>query len=108
MIRDGVNGSGGSGNGEDVWPGMIQYLFDSSSLPWTNIQNPGNVWQALRAYNSGHVSPSGNLDEASEGSTNAYVNDVANRLVGWDGSGSGCVQVRCGLRPQSDCTGGTT
>ena len=105
MIRDGITGSGSGSSGEDVWPGMTQYLFESSSLTWTNIKQPGNVWEALRAYNSGHVSTSGNLDEASEGTTKAYVNDIANRLVGWDGTGDGCVQVRCGLRPESDCKG---
>ena len=105
MIRDGINGSGGEAGSADVWPGITQYLYQSASMGWTNIRNPGNPYEAFRAYNSGHVRPSGNLDEISGGSTSSYVNDIANRLMGWDGSGSGCAQAKCGLRPQSDCAG---
>ncbi|PSN69192.1 hypothetical protein BS50DRAFT_335222 [Corynespora cassiicola Philippines] len=40
-------------------------------------------YRALKIYNSGNVG-SGNLVEATSG-TRCYVNDVANRLLGWDG-----------------------
>lgn len=59
-----------------------------------------NPYQALRAYNSGECSTGGNLNCAQYG-TPSYVNDIANRLIGWDGTNS--PQSKCGF-PAAGCT----
>ena len=102
MIKHGVEGTGDVTAGG--YPGLSHYIHTPETVSWANIVNPGNPFEACRAYNSGHLHKSGNLDKAYQGSTSAYVNDIANRLTGqWDGSGNGCVQVACGLKPQSGC-----
>ncbi|KAI9829149.1 MAG: hypothetical protein M1832_000172 [Thelocarpon impressellum] len=75
MIKDGTQGTAQGG-------GLVQILNDAST--------GGNVYVALRKYNSGVVDES-NLSLAL-GATASYVSDMANRLVGWDGaSRAGCV-----------------
>jgi len=49
------------------------------------INSNGNLYQALRIYNSGKFDPN-NLS-AGNGATPSYVSDMANRLMGWVGSG---------------------
>lgn len=44
-------------------------------------------YKAARIYNSGSIASSGDLSDG-EGATNCYSSDVANRLLGWIGSGS--------------------
>ncbi|KAL1587997.1 hypothetical protein WHR41_03190 [Cladosporium halotolerans] len=48
----------------------------------------GQPYTAARSYNSGSVATDGNLYEAKWG-TASYANDIANRLIGWDGIGKG-------------------
>ena len=64
MIKDGVTGTS-SGDG------LVQL-----------INQYGDPWKAARAYNSGSIAPSGNLNDGN-GATASYVMDVANRLRGW-------------------------
>ncbi|MCJ1476251.1 hypothetical protein MMC13_004917 [Lambiella insularis] len=66
MIQDGTQGTKGNG---PRYHGLVQ---------WINIY--GNLYKALRAYNSGSVDES-NLDNAFE-ATPSYVSDLANRLLG--------------------------
>jgi hypothetical protein len=66
--------------------GLVGYLNMPSSLSWTNNPAPGNLYTALRCYNSGKI-VSDNLDTVEYG-TASYVNDIANRLHGWDGNDS--------------------
>lgn len=86
MIREGVQGTTTGGPTGQGGPGFAQFL--SGGLDWTNDPQPGNPYTAARAYNSGEVAEGGDLDSVKWGKR-AYVNDVANRLVGWDGRGRG-------------------
>ncbi|MCJ1464303.1 hypothetical protein MMC07_002916 [Pseudocyphellaria aurata] len=45
--------------------------------------NHGNIYAALRVYNSGSIAPSGDLSDPKSVGTPKYVSDVANRLHGW-------------------------
>ncbi|KAF3921021.1 hypothetical protein AA313_de0200378 [Arthrobotrys entomopaga] len=49
----------------------------------------GNYYKAFRAYNSGSISPDGNLSNGN-GATPCYVSDIANRLTGWTLAPSSC------------------
>jgi len=53
------------------------------------VNQYGDYYTAFRAYNSGSVSPDGNLN-APMGATPCYVNDIANRMLGWADGASGC------------------
>ena len=53
------------------------------------INQYGNYWSALRAYNSGSIAASGDLSDAN-GATKCYVTDIANRLTGWTFAKSSC------------------
>ena len=64
MVRDGTQGTS-SGDG------LVQL-----------INKYGNIWSAARAYNSGSIASSGDLNNGN-GATASYVNDIANRLTGW-------------------------
>ncbi|KAF8323959.1 hypothetical protein DL93DRAFT_2070113 [Clavulina sp. PMI_390] len=86
MVRDGTEGT-------SQGPGYVQYLDGGSAYAYTNC-NLGNPYDAARAYNTGSCSTSGNLHCARYG-TASYVNDVANRLIGWNGNGS--PQGACGF-----------
>lgn len=68
MIRDGTEGTA-------TGPGLKQLI----------AQYQGNVYEAVRAYNSGSVNTA-NLSDGL-GATDSYVSDVANRLQGhiWPG-----------------------
>lgn len=89
MIREGVQGAttgGPTGHGE---PGYVQFLtHESSELGWVKNPEAGNPYTAARAYNSGSVADDGNLDKV-EWETKGYANDIADRLIGWDGHGNG-------------------
>jgi len=91
MIYDGTIGTnGGYGLAQDMDD-------DGSHYPWQTNPYHGNPYAAARVYNSGHVEPSGNLDQAQWG-TPSYVNSIANRLLGWDGSNRGFVEKQiCGF-----------
>ncbi|MCJ1249408.1 hypothetical protein MMC30_006632 [Trapelia coarctata] len=84
MIVDGTQGT-------LAGPGLVQ-LFNGQG-----VATKGNLWNVLRAYNSGCV----NFNNLSDGTsaTASYVSDVANRLLGWNGygnGGSGCGLVSAG------------
>ena len=91
MIYDGTIGTnGGYGLAQDMDD-------DGTHYPWQTNPYHGNPYAAARVYNSGHVEPSGNLDQAQWG-TPSYVNSIANRLLGWDGSNRGFVEKQiCGF-----------
>lgn len=95
MIEDGVQGTSSG-------PGLVQYMGTDPSYAYTNNRWPNNPFSAARCYNSGSVDPSGNLDDAEWG-VRSYANDVANRLLGWDGLDTGCAQLKCGLIDQDQC-----
>ncbi|KAF1817451.1 hypothetical protein P152DRAFT_408080 [Eremomyces bilateralis CBS 781.70] len=90
MIAEGIQGT-------TEGPGYVQYLNNDASYSYTNNRWPNNPFAAARCYNSGRIDPSGNLDIASYGSMRSYVNDVANRLLGWTGHDTGSAQAQCGL-----------
>jgi len=66
--------------------GLVGYINAGPAMSWTNNPSPGNIYTAMRCYNSGSVDPSGNLDQIQYG-TASYVNDIANMLHGWNGEG---------------------
>ncbi|MCJ1478548.1 hypothetical protein MMC13_007229 [Lambiella insularis] len=65
MVKDGVLGVSGPTGG----PGVLGL-----------VQQYGNLWEGIRAYNSGSVDAS-NLSDGL-GSTPSYCTDIANRLLG--------------------------
>lgn len=86
MIHEGVQGTTSGGTTGNGGPGYVQIL--SGGLGWVNDPEPGNPYTAARVYNSGSVAADGNLDGVKWG-TKSYANDIANRLLGWDGQGEG-------------------
>lgn len=89
MIEDGVQGTSGG-------PGLVQYLTNDPSLSYTGNKWSSNPYAAARCYNSGSINPSGDLDDAQYG-IKSYVNDIANRLQGWNGQDGAAAQGQCGL-----------
>ena len=83
MIREGVQGTSTGGPNKEGGPGYAQYL---EGLSWVDDAWTGNPYAAARAYNSGRVGK--NLDVVEYG-VESYANDIANRLLGWDGKGDG-------------------
>lgn len=53
------------------------------------INKAGDIYTAARIYNSGAVSPNGDLSNGN-GATPCYVSDIANRLTGWVNADSLC------------------
>ncbi|KAK8238277.1 hypothetical protein HDK90DRAFT_220695 [Phyllosticta capitalensis] len=94
MIRSGVEGQYGS------WPsggpGIAWYLQSGATESWTGMTQAGNPYQTLRAYNSGKVCNPSNLDLTCNGGTASYVNDIANRLLGWSAWNTGIIQKQKG------------
>ncbi|KAF8306418.1 hypothetical protein DL93DRAFT_218093 [Clavulina sp. PMI_390] len=92
MVRDGTEGT-------SQGPGYVQYLDGGSAYAYTNcpLNNP---YGAARAYNTGSCATDKGLHCAKYG-TPSYVNDIANRLVGWNGNGA--PQGKCGF-PAVGCT----
>lgn len=82
MIKDGTQGTAVAPFG-----GMVQAIDD----PGTS----GNVYIALRKYNSGKA----NLLNLSDpmGATVSYVSDMANRVLGWDARDF-TVRNKCGFK----------
>lgn len=76
MVYDGVVGRPRSG------PSLATLL---SGKPQMKNLAVGCPYGAARAYNSGSVKE--NLDDAGPKGQESYVNDVANRLLGWHGRG---------------------
>jgi glucan 1,3-beta-glucosidase len=79
MVRDGTQGT-------PAGPGLVQIFNDPRS--------GGNPYNVFRIYNSGNIAANEDLSNAN-GATASYVSDVANRLLGWDGSGPGAAS--CGF-----------
>lgn len=71
-----VDGTQGTIYGE----GLVQLLNE-------NMRSQGNVYTALRLYNSGSADPS-NLSDG-KGANPAYVSNIGNYLQGWNGYGDG-------------------
>lgn len=69
MIEDGVNGTS-SGSG------LVQYV----------MHDGGNLWEGIRAYNSGPLAVTSDLSNpvynGAISGTPSYCSDVANRLMG--------------------------
>jgi hypothetical protein len=94
MVEDGVYGvnAQASGHAPSGWPGLLQY-FTGNNLGWVSLpagmqQNP---YVAARLYNSGNMDPSGDINVSPyDPTTMSYANDVANRLIGWNGGIEGC------------------
>lgn len=84
MVREGVEGTTSGGPTGFGGPGYAQYI--NGDLSWVMNADEGNPYAAARAYNSGTVGDS--LDDTLHGVA-SYANDVANRLLGWDGTGEG-------------------
>ncbi|KAF2214683.1 hypothetical protein CERZMDRAFT_90188 [Cercospora zeae-maydis SCOH1-5] len=77
MIRDGVLGT-------RAGRGVMQLMDQEHGLGYLDAQ----MWyRVARAYNSGSVDPSDNLEMGA--ATHGYCSDVANRLVGWRSGSSG-------------------
>jgi len=79
MVRDGTQGT-------SQGPGLVQWFNGDSSTSYAGSTD-GNPFNVVRAYNSGSIDFN-NLSDG-KGSTNSYVSDIANRLLGWNGSGAG-------------------
>lgn len=94
MIEDGVYGVGAqpSGHAPSGYPGLLQY-FTGADIDWVQLA-PGmrnNPYVAARLYNSGEIDPSGDINISPyDPTTMSYANDVANRLIGWNGKVEGC------------------
>ncbi|KAK0664395.1 hypothetical protein DIS24_g836 [Lasiodiplodia hormozganensis] len=88
MLRNGVLGTPGSWpNGG---PGYAWFLNGANGEAWANMGGGGYPFRAMRAYNTGKVPDQKNYDATNGFGTVSYVNDVANRLLGWNGNGRGC------------------
>ncbi|OJD29911.1 exo-beta-protein [Diplodia corticola] len=90
MIRNGVLGT--PGGWPDGGPGFAWLFNGADGEAWANMGAPGGgqPFRALRAFNTGKVVDASDYDETGGVGTVSYVNDVANRLMGWDGRGRGC------------------
>ena len=51
-------------------------------------QQKGNVYEALRVYNSGSIASDGDLSSPHSVGTPSYVTDMANRFHGWINGGN--------------------
>jgi hypothetical protein len=71
MVKDGTQGTA---HGDGLTQGINQ---------------AGDIYTAARIYNSGSVSPNGDLSNGN-GATPCYVSDIANRLTGWVNADSRC------------------
>lgn len=84
MLRDGVHGSARRG------PGLHDLLIGKPKFAGVEV---GDYWSVARAYESGEVRE-GDLEWVRRVSgkgkgERGFVNDVANRVMGWDGRGEG-------------------
>jgi len=83
MLRDAVFGAAGK-------PGYYHY-FTGEELTWISPEFYGNPYAAAHLYNGGSISsPNLNIMESGVEPSKSYANDIASRLIGWDGSPEGC------------------
>ncbi len=61
--------------------------------PDTHVTTNGNIWEALRGYNSGAINP--NHLSYGLGANPNYVSDIANYLQGWQGYGESPDTQKC-------------
>lgn len=81
MIRQMISdGTGGTSAGD----GLKQCLAAQSG------EESAKYYKAARTYNSGSIDPSGNLGAGI--ATHCYSSDIANRLTGWAGDVTECVE----------------
>lgn len=80
MIEDGTSGTT-SGDG-------LATLLDKFIPSVLDGEVAQGYYKAARAYNSGSVAASGNLQDG--GATHCYASDIANRLTGWVNAQTSC------------------
>lgn len=85
MISDAVYGVQGK-------PGFLhRFRGGSPDLSWTDSVYWGNPYAAVRQYNGGLItSPELNVPQEGNEITQTYANDIASRLLGWNGWPAGC------------------
>ncbi|TVY47411.1 LysM domain-containing protein [Lachnellula occidentalis] len=81
MIQD---GAGGTSAGD----GLKQCIASSGAT------DDSKYFKAARIYNSGSIASGGNLGAGI--ATHCYASDLANRLMGWTGTSSGCSEGSIG------------
>lgn len=81
MIKDGTAGTS-AGDG-------LQQCFAAQSG-----EEAAKYYKAARTYNSGSVDASGNLGQG--GATHCYASDIANRVGGWAGDVTDCIESTIG------------
>lgn len=93
MINDGTAGT-------DAGDGLKQ-CFEAQTG-----EDATKYYRAARTYNSGSVDASGNLGQG--GATHCYASDIANRVGGWAGDVTDCVESTIGsiTKGLADALGG--
>jgi len=86
--KDTIVGMITDGTGTTNQGGLMQLLAQ------VKLSDASQYYKAARMYNSGSIDPSGNLGKGI--ATHCYATDVANRLLGWAGNGSGCQEGTIG------------
>ncbi|KAJ5520454.1 hypothetical protein N7463_000907 [Penicillium fimorum] len=81
MIKDGTAGT-------DQGDGLKQCYEAQSGA------DAAKYYKAARTYNSGSIDSSGNLGQG--GATHCYASDIANRVRGWAGDMSECIEATIG------------
>ncbi|OGE54037.1 hypothetical protein PENARI_c006G01609 [Penicillium arizonense] len=81
MIEDGTTGTS-AGDG-------LQQCYQAQSG-----SEVAKYYKAARTYNSGSIDASGNLGQG--GATHCYASDIANRVRGWAGDVSECIESTIG------------
>lgn len=75
MVQEGTSGT----EGGDGLAGLLDKYIPLGGVGGSDIAQ--GYYRAARAYNSGSVAASGNLQDG--GATPCYASDIANRLTGW-------------------------
>jgi hypothetical protein len=81
MVRDGVAGT-------EAGHGFAADINAQADVSGVSVGYAEAYYRAARLYNSGAIDESGDLGLGS--ATHCYASDIANRLVGWTDSESGC------------------
>jgi len=91
MISNAVFGANGK-------PGFLQYFAGGATdLSWIDQKYWGNPYAAAHIYNAGSISSTLlNKQEGDNLNSKSYANDIASRLLGWNGQRPGCLaSVQC-------------
>ncbi|EEA19834.1 hypothetical protein TMatcc_009975 [Talaromyces marneffei ATCC 18224] len=78
-----LDGTSGTETGDGLASLLDRYVTAGEDGGMSQV-----FYKAARAYNSGSVAASGNLQDG--GATPCYASDVANRLTGWVSAGHAC------------------